>query len=103
MWIEHWSGLGRKSFWGRIAPRAIRGPSAYCQLIRLTLPVLNPAALLVEVKYGAECDVDLHESVRGQAACEVAEALRIDGGGLLDQYADILAEEFDGGMDHGSE
>jgi len=65
----------------------------------------NAAAgqLLVEVKYGAQGDVYLHEFVRGQAACEVAKALRVDGGGLLDQYSDVLAEEFDGGVDHGSE
>ena len=56
-----------------------------------------------EVKYGAKCDVDLHEFLRAQAAREVTEALRVDGGGLLDQYPDVLAEEFDGGMDHGSE
>jgi hypothetical protein len=34
---------------------------------------------------------------------EVAQALRIDGGRLLDQHPDIGAEEFDGGMDHGAE
>ena len=52
-----------------------------------------------EVKYGAQCDVDLHEFLRVQAASEVTEALRVDGGGLFDQYPDVLAEEFDGGMD----
>jgi hypothetical protein len=59
--------------------------------------------LSFEVKYGAQRDVDLHELLRVQAAREVAEALRVDRGGLLDQYPDILAEELDGGMDHGSE
>ena len=58
--------------------------------------------LSFEVKYGAQCDVDLHEFVRVEAAREVAEALRVDGGGLLDQYPDILAEELDGGVDQGS-
>jgi len=56
-----------------------------------------------EVKYGAQCDVDLHEFLRVQAASEVTEALRVDCSGLLNQYPDILAEELDGGMDHGSE
>jgi hypothetical protein len=55
--------------------------------------------LSFEVKYGAQCDVDLHEFVPVQAACEVAEALRVDGGGLLDQYPDVLAEKLDGGVD----
>ena len=59
--------------------------------------------LSFEVKYGAQRDVDLHEFLRVQAARELTEALRVDGGGLLDQYPDILAEELDGGMDHGSE
>jgi hypothetical protein len=59
--------------------------------------------LLVEVRYGAQGDVDLHEFVWVQAAGEVAQALRVDDSGLLDQYPDILAEKFDGGMDHGSE
>jgi len=59
--------------------------------------------LSFEVKHGAQRDLDLHEFRRVQAAREVAEALRVDGGGVLDQYPDILAEEFDGGMDHGSE
>lgn len=47
--------------------------------------------LSFEVKYGAQCDVDLDEFFRVQAAREVTEALRVDGGGLLDQYPDILA------------
>jgi hypothetical protein len=34
--------------------------------------------LLVEVKYGAQGDVDLHEFVWVQAAGEVAQALRVD-------------------------
>ena len=59
--------------------------------------------LSFEVKYGAQCDVDLHEFLRVQAAREVTEALRVDGSGLLDQYPDIMTEEFDGGVDHGSE
>jgi hypothetical protein len=59
---------------------------------------VNCGHLSFEVKHGAQCDVDLHEFVRVQAACEVTEALRVDGGGLLDQYPDILAEEFDGGV-----
>jgi hypothetical protein len=58
--------------------------------------------LSFEVEYRAQCDVDLNEFLRGQTAREVAEALRVDGGGLLDQYPDILAEEFDGGMDASS-
>jgi anti-anti-sigma factor len=61
------------------------------------------AGTLFEIKYGAKRDVDLHEFLRGQAASEVAKAPRVDGGGLLDQYPDVLAEKFDGGMDHGSE
>ena len=48
-----------------------------------------------EVKYGAQRDVELHEFFGVQAAREVAEALRVDGSGLLDQYPDILAEKFD--------
>ena len=56
---------------------------------------------LVEVKNGAQGDVDLHEFASVQAAGEVAQALRVDGSGLLDQYPDIPAEKFDGGMDHG--
>jgi hypothetical protein len=48
--------------------------------------------LLFKVKYGAERDVDLHELAWAQAPREVAEALRVDGGSLLDQYPDILAE-----------
>jgi hypothetical protein len=72
------------------------------------VPCQNPACrfcghLSFEVEYGAQCDVDLREFLRVQVAREVAEALRVDGGGLLDQYPDILAEEFDGGMDHRSE
>jgi hypothetical protein len=91
----------------------LAGPPADCQLFRPTTPVLiarlrgtlagrlrttRPAALfrrgkrlLFEVKDGAERHVDLHELTRGQAAREVAEALRVDGSGLLDQYPDILA------------
>ncbi len=53
--------------------------------------------LLFEVEHGAQCDVDLHEFFRVQAACEGAEALRVNGGGLLDQYPDVLAEQLDGG------
>lgn len=48
--------------------------------------------LLFEVEDGAERGVDLHELTRVEAAREVAEALRVDGGSLLDQYPDILAE-----------
>jgi hypothetical protein len=40
--------------------------------------------LLFKVKYGAERDVDLHELAWAQAPREVAEALRVDGGSLLD-------------------
>ena len=56
-----------------------------------------------EVKYGAQRDVDLREFIWVQAAREFAEALRIDGGGLFDQHPDMLADELDRGMDHGSE
>jgi hypothetical protein len=49
--------------------------------------------LLFEVEHGAQCDVDLHEFLRVQVTCEVAEALRVNGGGLLDQYPDVLAEK----------
>ena len=44
--------------------------------------------LSFEVKYGAQRDVALHEFLRVQAGREVTEALRVDGGGLLDQYPD---------------
>jgi hypothetical protein len=44
----------------------------------------NHARLSVEIKYGAQRDVDLHELVRVQAACDVAKALRVDCGSLLD-------------------
>jgi hypothetical protein len=39
-----------------------------------TVPVPSPS-MSFEVKYGAQCDVDLHEFFRVQAAGEVAEAL----------------------------
>ena len=70
---------------------------------RLYMQVRKAQRLSFEVKYGAQRDVDLHELLRVQAAREVTEALRVDGSGLLNQYPGILAEELDGGMDHGSE
>src|ERR1700691_2524532 len=59
--------------------------------------------LLFQVEYRAHRHVDPHEFAWAEAACEVAESLRVHGGGLLHEDPDVLSEELNRRMDHGTE
>jgi hypothetical protein len=53
------------------------------------------AGRLFQVEYRAQRDVDFHQLFRAESAGEVAGALGVDGGRLLNQHADLCYGFFD--------